>query len=588
MSATTKRRGPNPHAESMAVAAVFGIVLLGCCVAWVGAATAASWSDKPAPPPFPPIMVVRLILGKYVWPGPEATAVAVGLGTLLVVLGATLYVIVQHRATRKVAVDRALPYLAKPHELRPMTSTGAGRKAEALGIAGIDPPGVLIGKTVRGGAPLWGSWEDMHVDIWGPRTGKTATRAIPNVVAAPGACVVTSNKRDIVDATRLSRERRGKVWVFDPQGQAGETASWYWDPLSYVGDSIVRAVKITGRFSSINRPDHARSDAFFEPAAENLIANMLLAASLEGLPITQVYTWLTRPTDDTAERILRQYGHDTSADAVDNVFASPDRQKAGVYGTAAEIMSFLIAPGVTEWVTPGRNPNRPAFDYLKFVEDGTDTIYLLSEETNKMAAPLVTALTAALAEAAENEGIKTRGGRLPVPMLFVLDEAANVCPWTALPDKYSHFGSRGIVMMTILQSWAQGAAAWGDSGMAKLWGAANVRVYGGGVVDTKFLDDLSKTSGIFEAPVTSFSHKHDALLDKNITRATRSEPVLDVPDLASMPRGRAFVQFSGTKPTLLRTVPWWEGPYAEEIRESMAKYEPKTEPRSGVSLGKAA
>ncbi|NUS58872.1 MAG: hypothetical protein HOV66_29060 [Streptomycetaceae bacterium] len=55
-----------------------------------------------------------------------------------------------------------------------------------------------------------------------------------------------------------------------------------------------------------------------------------------------------------------------------------------------------------------------------------------------------------------------------------------------------------------------------------------------------------------------------------------------------MPRGRAFVQFSGTKPTLLRTVPWWEGPYAEEIRESMAKYEPKTEPRSGVSLGKAA
>ncbi|MGR6997687.1 type IV secretory system conjugative DNA transfer family protein [Yinghuangia aomiensis] len=222
----------------------------------------------------------------------------------------------------------------------------------------------------------WGTWEDMHVDIWGPRTGKTATRAIPNIVAAPGPTVVTSNKRDVVDATRYSRMRRGRVWVFDPQAQAGEPPSWYWNLLSYVGDSIVRAVKMTSRFSSINRPDHARSDAYFEPAAEDLISNMLLAASLDNLPITRVYTWLTRPTDDTPERILRAFGHDMSADAVENVITAPDRQRAGVYGTAAQIMSFLIAPGIAEWVTGGSDPSRPHFDYLSFVKEGADTIYL--------------------------------------------------------------------------------------------------------------------------------------------------------------------------------------------------------------------
>ncbi|MGR6997685.1 hypothetical protein ACU686_05565 [Yinghuangia aomiensis] len=66
---------------------------------------------------------------------------------------------------------------------------------------------------------------------------------------------------------------------------------------------------------------------------------------------------------------------------------------------------------------------------------------------------------------------------------------------------------------------------------------------------------------------------HD-LFDKNVTTGSRSEPILDVPDLASMPRGRALVQYSGTRPTLVKPVPWWEGPYADEIRTSLAYFEP--------------
>lgn len=571
MSATTKRRGPNPHAEMQAFAVLIGLVLLGCVLIWA-AAWIGTGEGQDAPAGVPPVAVVLLALGKYEWPGTTATVALVVLSVVVVALAVGIAAAIAAARRREVIVDRAAPYLAQKREMAAITTKGAAATARRLQLPGIDPPGVQIGRMVRGNAMLWGTWEDMHVDIWGPRTGKTATRAIPNIVAAPGPAVVTSNKRDVLDATRLTRMRRGRVWVFDPQAQAGEPASWYWDPLSYVGDSIVRAVKMTSRFSSINRPDHARSDAYFEPAAEDLISNMLLAASLENLPITRVYTWLTRPTDDTPERILRAFGHGLSADAVENVITAPDRQRAGVYGTAAQIMSFLIAPGVAQWVTP--HPDRKAFDYLSFVEEGADTIYLLSEETNKMAAPLVTALTAALAEAAENRGIVSPGGRLETPIVFVLDEAANVCPWKALPDKYSHFGSRGIVMMTILQSWAQGAAAWGDTGMAKLWGAANVRVYGGGASDTKFLGDLSASAGIFEPETKSTSHKVHEFWDKSVTTNSRSEPILDVPDLASMPRGRALVQYSGTRATLVRPVPWWEGPYADEIRESLAHFEP--------------
>ncbi|WTW94919.1 TraM recognition domain-containing protein [Streptomycetaceae bacterium NBC_01309] len=545
------------------------LMLFAVAVAWVAAHLSAMFGEAEEPARTPWAMVDELINGQYKWPGRGTTYTAISITVVALLLAS--FVAVKYMRRERIPIDRAARFMAKRKDLKSMTTEGVRGIAGRLGLGVEAPPGVYLGKAVRYEDDLWGSWEDMHVDIWGPRTGKTATRAIPNIVAAPGAVVVTSNKRDVVDATRGIRETKGKVWVFDPQGQANEDPSWYWDPMTYIGESIVRAMKITGRFSSVNRPAHARSDAYFEPAAEDLIANLLLAASIGGHPITQVYTWLTRPNDDTPERILRAAGHIPSAEAVESIITSPDRQRAGVYGTATQIMSFLIAPAVTEWVTPGKNPGRPTFDYLEFVR-GTDTIYLLSEETNKAAAPLILALTAALAEAAENEAIKNPGGRLPVPLLFVLDEAANVCPWTALPDKYSHFGSRGIVMMTILQSWAQGAKAWGDIGMQKLWGAANVRVYGGGVVDTKFLGDLSKASGLFEPRTVSMTYKFGD--KRGISRGSRPEPVLNEADLSAMPRGRAFVQFSGTPPVLIKTVPWWRGPHAKAIKESIARYDP--------------
>lgn len=78
----------------------------------------------------------------------------------------------------------------------------------------------------------------MHIDIWGPRTGKTTSRAIPAILSAPGAALVTSNKRNIVDGTRDVRAVDGPVWVFDPQAVALEEPSWWWNPLSYVTDEV--------------------------------------------------------------------------------------------------------------------------------------------------------------------------------------------------------------------------------------------------------------------------------------------------------------------------------------------------------------
>lgn len=82
-------------------------------------------------------------------------------------------------------------------------------------------------------------------------------------------------------------------------------------------------------------------------------------------------------------------------------------------------------------------------------------------ESRAAAAPLVAALTD-LVMRASRRAAEAAGGRLDPPMELILDEAANICRIADLPDLYSHLGSRGMVPVTILQSYQQGVSVWGE------------------------------------------------------------------------------------------------------------------------------
>jgi type IV secretory pathway TraG/TraD family ATPase VirD4 len=214
---------------------------------------------------------------------------------------------------------------------------------------------------------------------------------------------------------------------------------------------------------------------------------------------------------------------------------------------------------------------------------GSGTLYSLSKEGKGSAGALVAGLTVAVCDAAEEYARRSPGGRLPVPLVVVLDEAANVCRWPELPNLYSHYGSRGICLLTMLQSWSQGVEVWGRDGMRKLWSAATVKVYGGGVSEVEFLSDLSQLIGEFSQQTSSVSHGR-LHSERSVTRSTERERILDVSDLAGLPRGRAVVLASGAPPALVQTLPWMGGPFAAEIRESLLLHDPATPRPAALAL----
>lgn len=518
-------------------------------------------------PSDPFAFTLGVILGRVPWPASATWIVAVLLAIVLGLVVLAIVGVVRYRKGR-TRVDRASSYMGRGKDVEGLSKRNAQAQATRLGVTGS--LGVPIGKTL-GQMPLYGTWEDMHIDIWGPRTGKTTSRAVPAILDAPGGVLVTSNKRDVVDATRDVRAEAGPVWVFDPQGIALENPTWWWNPLSYVTDEV-RAAKLADHFASGSRDPGAKTDAYFDPAGQDLLAGLLLAAALDVRPITDVYTWLTRPTEEEPIDILRRHGYDLTADQVRGVITAPEKQRGGIYGTAQQMASCLTNRQVAAWVNPQGNPDlRPQFDPAAFVRDG-GTLYSLSKEGRGTAGPLVTALTVAVVEAAEELAAGSAGGRLSVPLLGVLDEAANVCRWRELPNLYSHYGSRGIVLMTILQSWSQGVDVWGESGMRKLWSASNVKVYGGGVSEDAFLESLSKLIGDYDRQASSVSSGRGG---RSVNQQLHRERILDVADLAAMPKGRAVVLSSGNRPTLIRTQPWMTGPHAEKVKASIAAHDPQ-------------
>ena len=215
---------------------------------------------------------------------------------------------------------------------------------------------------------------------------------------------------------------------------------------------------------------------------------------------------------------------------------------------------------------------------------GTDTLYLHSKEGQGSSAGLVTALAMALCDAAEQLAKRSPGGRLAVPLVGVLDEAANICRWRQLPDLYSHYGSRGICLLTLLQSWSQGAQVWGPNGMRKLWGAANIRVYGGGVGRTRV--PLKPR----EADRRIQPRRRQPQPPAHATRATSTStswqltptPILTIAELAALPRDRIIVLPSGAPAVLARPIPWWNTQGGQHDPESIETYDPAASSPGGT------
>ena len=573
------------------------LLLITSGATWLGGTLAAAHAGTGAPrASFSLALFVQVLRDgtDSHWPGVPSALVwglTGGLTALLTVPLVSLAVVLCSRwpraddPRRSLAKLRDVAHLTMPQvavnasRLRPAL---AGRKPAEIAAAEV---GLALGRLGTGGPRssgrvLFSSWEDVVLAYMAPRSGKSTALAIPAVLSAPGAVIATSNKADVWSATSAIRadETAQRVWTFDPQRIAWAPQTWWWDPLADL-TSVEEAERLASHFVLTVEDD--RNKDIWGPAAQELLAALMLAARSCGGTMHDVYDWLNDEANPVPVQTLKGAGLRGIAASLAGTQGSPAETRGSVYFTARVAAKCLRNPQITAWITPPTNPivtgpDGTAVRVEQFrpaaLPTSKQTLYLLSKDGGGSAAPLVAALTDRVMRAA-TLAAERAGGRLDPPMVVVLDEAANICRIADLPQLYSHLGSRGIIPLTILQSHAQGVAVWGETGMRALLGAATVKLVGAGIDDASFAEDLSRLIGDHDVTTVSTSSGDGR---NSRSRSVRQQRILPAAAIRSLPKGQALVWLTGSKVAMVRTLPWYTGPRAAEIGARIKAAEART------------
>ncbi|WP_267785057.1 type IV secretory system conjugative DNA transfer family protein [Paenarthrobacter ureafaciens] len=537
----------------------------------------------------PQIVVQELVKGPREFSG----LYIAGMGTVAAVIAAVIVggLLLARKASPKSSwVDPAARHMAAFKEVKSLSAKVTIADNRKMKCQADGWPGFELGKIVPTSQPLYANAELVGLIFAGPRAGKSASYAVPFILDAPGAVIVTENKRFLTDATRDVRAKNGgNIWVFDPQRIVGEAPGWWWNPLSMVHDAA-SAWTLADTFAKAEMESVGEKGfQFFELRATQLLRGFFLAAAVKGLPLSTVQEWISDRDvrEPEAIAILNETRHVEVLNQLASIF-SPDSlpERSGVFSTAQIMTECLTNHEIARWVNPVQgdevaSPEVPGsvyrgrrhFNPAEFVRS-KDTLYSLSKDSAGGGRALVTAMAVAVLEAAVEFATECPGGRLPVPLSAILDEAANVCRWSKLPKEYSHFGSRGILVATILQSYSQGESVWGEKGMEALYQAANWVLYLGGNKPGPFLSKTSEAVGDYYYTTPGSPGSKDS--PRGPAQEHRDR-IFDVAELAALPKGRGILITGQNRAALVKSTPWMWTKHKEAVEASLRAHDPQAE-----------
>jgi type IV secretory pathway TraG/TraD family ATPase VirD4 len=431
---------------------------------------------------------------------------------------------------------------------------GTNLELERLRRHLVDTGGRLYLGAAPGGLALAGAEQAVLV-LGPPRSGKTTAVAIPNVLAAPGAVVVTSTKPDLLAATVDTRAELGRCWLLDPSATVaapGRVERLRWSPVASAAswdESLVLARAMTGAARPGGRFGES---AHWSERAEALLAPLLHAANLSGAGMETVVRWVLRQDLAPARAALVTHGVDTAADVLGGLAATDPREQSGIWSTASGILAAYRADAVLDnCATPNLDP--------RGLISTTDTVYVCAPARyQELVAPIVVAFLEQVRAGAYAKwaSLARPEARPPVPLTLVLDELANIAPLPDLPAMVSEGGSQGLLTLACLQDLSQARQRWGPAadGFLSLFGTKLVLP---GIGDLATLELVSRLGGEVDVPAPSVSSNRWGWGVATVTWSTHRQRRLPVDAVNQQPPGTALVLSGARRPERVVLPPWW-------------------------------
>lgn len=367
--------------------------------------------------------------------------------------------------------------------------------------------------------------EEEHLLVLGPTgSGKSSALAIPAILEWPGPVVVTDPKGELLRATLAARRQRGPAATFAPLMRPSDR----WDPVRSV-QSSEDALRTAG-FLLGKSPER---EPFWHDLALQLLHGLLVEASSAGYTLGQLLSLLQAVP---AEELIAEMSHPVARQLVQGALSGGDRTAMGVLATLVS----RLGPYGTEQVAEATS--KSTFDPAEIASGGILTIFCLVSPPD---APLLRGLVSALLARCWRA---IYAAPPAVPVLFVLDEFAQLTFLPELAALVQLGRSQGVRMLLMAQDLASISATYGTETSSAIWSNCRTKLLLPGISEPELLERVSKLAG--SATLHGGPGRHGEPIG--------SHPVLAPDEVRRLRSDRALVIHGGDHPAVVQQRRWYQ------------------------------
>jgi type IV secretory pathway TraG/TraD family ATPase VirD4 len=397
------------------------------------------------------------------------------------------------------------------------------------------------------------------------------------MLAAPGAAVSTATKRDVLNATWRARAQIGQVWLFDPTGERSELPREIrrlsWSPVSAAATWDAALITARAMAACTSPGAGTTNEQHWRERSTALLAPLLFAANLAERPIAEVLRWVLRQDLGAAGLTLEDHDAAVANDVLVGIAKTDARERSSIFSATAGVLAAYNADATR------RAAASPNFDPARFAAS-TDTIYITAPAHKQaLCAPLVVGLLEQIRQSTYERA--TDRCQVGPPVLFCLDEVANIAPIHDLPALVSEAGGQGLHVVACLQDLSQARERWGDAAAEGFLSLFQTKLILTGIADSRTLESISLALGEYDRRLVSYTvgrSQSEKLLpppgseSESVTYQTQRHRTLPPGEIARLPNGHGLL-LHGTHWGLLRLTPWYrtEPWVSVAINQSLAR-----------------
>lgn len=511
-------------------------------------------------------------------------AVAVALVIALVIAGTWWWIRYRQSDAAFLADLRRRPGFATATEVRTHLSARAVKRRGHIlrpGQAGINASDVgwRVGRSR--GTDVYVSIEDSVALEGPPRSGKGYRVLISAILDWSGPLITTSTTNDNLTATLRMRQRRGQVFVFDPQLLSGIRDTLRIDPIAGCDDPLVAVQRGTAIVTG-TALGASVSNQEWAAASSTVLSRLLHAAAVGHRSVADLYEWGSTPAlARTAVEILRSDGAPGWGDGLEAVLVGDEKLLSSTWFGVQAAVAPLAIPQIRDALQPGRGGS--PLDPTEFLT-GQNTLYLLGSGSGAGAmGGFLSAVLDDIVEVARKKALASEGARLGEPLGLILDEIANMFRWAALPRVMADGGGRGICTFVVLQALSQAETAWSRAEADTIWSAATAKVLLGGASHVPHLRDVETLLGWRERRRTqrSWDSRRDGF---HTAEMPERLPLMTADEIRRLPPTAGLLTYRNRRGVLLDLSGWDERRDATDIRTTKKTTEEEQRIQFGEQL----